>query len=1046
MREYAERLKLNKFVLDTLGEMGIDIKKPEDDIYSIVIPSKYSRYFGGRRYFEFTFDQQMYESREGLEYIFWGSSFLNQLIEIVREKSTCSCRCYRHEKEITDKYRGKPLITIKNANLEDLSQRIDYQRILKVLIKITITSSGKREEVFTVNINLDNYEIINNEMRCDGNYQDITLSDLALSDLNICFAVDIGEKSNIKHNAQYLMEGLGKSVRLLGNRDAFSLLTFANEAHTVVTTRKNNNDRLIFNKFGNLENISSDGSSKFFPAIVRGSGILKKFSSSGIKNHLIIVTSSKINDYSDCRNFIKNSSSNISISIVGIGDKTDCHHLESIASISGGSFIHIDNINKVVKVISKLTNKLKSSSSSPFFGGMNLSPDEIEKAMETGLQHTERLCYPIINEENQKANQKAEIEIDKYKKYARCINLDRDEQKRKIANIKRKYALNVEFNPISCCIAFIPTLVTNHKFMHSKAGLMEKEATVELLSDRVMYPHCTVCGIETSVFYLCEYNGHLICEGDVMKCDVCGEIRCNLHPLIECTTLNCCKKICEQCRIECENCGNIVCSDCVKICTYSNERICNDCVVECQHMGCYHHISKRIASECNICGKILCPDHRRTCPICQETVCETHYVTCSEGHKTGECCGVYCSECGVFVCNEHKIRCSDCGEYFCPGCVKKCGMSGKTNEFGMSVKEHYVCLRDVVQCSVCQTELCKKHANICKDCGAVVCPLHSEECIICGKVNCLNCLNECSYCKGKICSDHLFTCSYKNCGKINCSIHTKRCATCGNDFCVEHSIKCIVCNDNICLDCALECASCGEKVCSDHIKKCELCGKKICENCIVTCSICGKSVCRDHTCECCVGKEPICSDCTYLCHIDNSPVCGAHATVCPICNEKVCHIHSFTCRNIQCGKRICTIHQVTCSVCNKNFCPDCINECSIDNVKICKDDTFTCPCCFKKAGKQHIETCKLCGQDYISTCIDDEGICRICNNLHPISKKDESIHSIIEDLPFIEKILSYKYMASEKGDFIVITYGYFFKRQILVYDKRKKLILKKSSL
>lgn len=1164
MREYSEILKLNKFVMDTLHKLGSEVKEAEPDLFKIAVPDQCLGYFGNRKEFEITFNRQIADKREGIEYIFWGSSFLNQLIEIVREKSTGSCRCYKHSKEITDKYRGKQLTGIGNAEHIRFSQRIEYKPIITALIKAVFISSGKREESVRVNISIDDFSIYNEELYPDAKFTEVSASDLALSPLNLCVAIDLSDKMREKKTIPSLVTSIGKIVELLGEDDHFSVVTLMENEPPLIASRIVQNKKYIYSKIKEVEQFNRKGTSRLFSGIINGFREIGKNLSKKQKNILIIVKASDGEGGSDCSNYLKYKKDDFSIFPVGIGYSANDDILRDIAKRTGGKSFFPEEPDEIIEILPALIDSLKSSNSSPFSKDLHLTAANLEKAMDAAMKHAEELCASFIDEENLKANRNAAVEIEKYLEYAKSMSLTQKEQKLKIENIKSKYALNIDFIPISCCINFIPFLTSTEEYHHDKFGKINLYSKINLLSDAEVLPQCTVCGVQTTMFYLCEKTGHLICEGDIFLCDICKEIRCREHPAVKCSTKNCNKKICEQCKITCRNCGQSVCPDCIQICSYSGQKLCNDCIVTCLDHNSHHVISKKFSVECNVCKNIVCPDHRHACPVCSKDVCSTHLMTCKSGHRAGECCGEYCNDCGAFVCNDHKIICVDCGKAFCTDCVQKC--SSSHNMESEKFKEHFVCRKDLKECGICSVRLCREHSfkctvcgrihcidhtgkcsycgNItcdsckkvcnvgncivdpvhcltceicakdvclthactCRDCKKKICETHTEECSvcrqpvcrecvrhcgvcgkmvciehtticaigkeilcpqdvvqcsrcnskicaghsgscsICGEIICHNCLANCFLCGEPVCDEHGFTCSHENCGKPVCSVHAKRCHSCQRDFCPEHISGCIVCGEGLCSHCWAICGICGEKACSEHVHKCEKCGKAICEKCSKTCSLCGKLVCAEHTSVCSVGNEILCPHCTHRCHTDNEPVCGKHATICQVCDEKVCSRHSSQCFSSECSQRVCETHLSLCSLCGEKFCPGCITDCSVENVKICKNDSFTCPCCHKTSGKKYRGSCSLCGQNYISTCINDEGICRICSNLKPVSKNDNSIKSAVDKLPFLEKLLSYKYRASEMGDHIIVFYDYFFRTRILIYDNSRGEIIGKNTL
>ncbi len=185
--------------------------------------------------------------------------------------------------------------------------------------------------------------------------------------------------------------------------------------------------------------------------------------------------------------------------------------------------------------------------------------------------------------------------------------------------------------------------------------------------------HCQNCSAPGDPLHECA-NGHLVCEGCLVKCGRCERATCLLCKLESCSL--CARLICPQCRSSCPQCQRSVCTEHLRACSKCGQPGCDDCSIPCAACGrtvCLAHVS-----QCAVCQSPLCADHHGVCTGCGKSFCATHFD--AQQRICGECqpgpeapppsSGVYqCQQCPTRMRISPELlgkplKCPGCGSVF----------------------------------------------------------------------------------------------------------------------------------------------------------------------------------------------------------------------------------------------------------------------------------------------------------------------------------------------------------------------------------------------
>lgn len=190
---------------------------------------------------------------------------------------------------------------------------------------------------------------------------------------------------------------------------------------------------------------------------------------------------------------------------------------------------------------------------------------------------------------------------------------------------------------------------------------IEYQNTCGICHQTICDQHITTCSsCKTPVCvnhaHTCASTGLLLCENHAKKCGVCGEWHSN-HLIQSCE--ECGKSLCPACLKNCSN-GHVVCPDHAHTCTISSRTICRSCARKCNITG--HLVDKKMANVCSICQDIVCTEHSIQCIVCGNDACVQHSGVCGECMKN--------------ACSIHLKQCVLCGQTYCTDCINRNGWCG----------------------------------------------------------------------------------------------------------------------------------------------------------------------------------------------------------------------------------------------------------------------------------------------------------------------------------------------------------------------------------
>ncbi len=332
-----------------------------------------------------------------------------------------------------------------------------------------------------------------------------------------------------------------------------------------------------------------------------------------------------------------------------------------------------------------------------------------------------------------------------------------EDLERKVAEEVENHRLRVRVTLVSYALFHVPVAEARIR-LEDGAQSISVEVRLDRYTGELEPCPCHACGTALDTAWLCR-NGHLVCDGCVETCAICGQTvcgRCGVH--------------------RCPVCSREHCAACSQLCW--------------------------------ACGEQVCPDHVERCPVCKDPVCHGCQEPC-------RACGV--RQCrshlvvdgvsGAYLCTDCAVRCPGCGDYslevatcqvsgqrFCRRCVVSCVRCGRQVGVGLSVPDRTgqpVCPHCLVTCAACGQQVADR-----------------LPCRACGREGCEHCLSSCTTCGERLCPDHAQAC--EGCGRVVCDRHMFRVGDPARRLCDGCAVACAICGSGYPVGDARTCAMCHE--------------------------------------------------------------------------------------------------------------------------------------------------------------------------------------------------------------------------------------------
>ena len=371
------------------------------------------------------------------------------------------------------------------------------------------------------------------------------------------------------------------------------------------------------------------------------------------------------------------------------------------------------------------------------------------------------------------------------------------------------------------------------------------------------------------------------------------------------------------------------------------------------------------------------------CPECNEWHENADFI-CPDCGRIDDCHDqYYCLGCGGCAADDG-VDCDICGEgMFCSNCITECANG-----------DAYMCGDCRTTCIACEEYFCEGCLVMCDECGDLFCGYSGcySACETCGAMRCINCLLECSegclacegcllecsMCGNGFCGNHMFEC--ESCGEYICDECSWLCG-CGALVCGDCRVDCAMCKEPGCKDCYGECENCGDYYCDECLFRCDLCGSWIDEYCLIECA-CGNLACIIDDCYayCNSCGTACCLDCIENCSGCDGYFCDDCFGECEYCNNGFCTDKCLTESN-NCGF-LCKDHYYICSICDEDYCLDCVFECVVCERVICLNCNYECEICSEPMCEFCYDDCE-CGTRACLACLADcsgcgENLCELC--------------------------------------------------------------------
>lgn len=298
------------------------------------------------------------------------------------------------------------------------------------------------------------------------------------------------------------------------------------------------------------------------------------------------------------------------------------------------------------------------------------------------------------------------------------------------------------------------------------------------------------------------------------------------------------------------------------------------------------------------------------------------------------------------------------------------------------VHDHVSCSACTAECSVCKDTFCRQHGIAkCHVDGLAACDSHSRTCKSCRR-------SHCSTHEG-ICDDG---------GHSACSTCLAPCARCGRSICESHALKSAADAPRgarrFCSACAMHCeGGTGEIVGPDEVADCASCSRVVCERHQARCDVDGKVHCSKHLRRADRSRRMVCEKDRAGCsHEPNSVFARDELMPCATCGRIGCDQHVLEC--IGDLRRHCKEHlQPVRDRAGAFACPDHQSRCHVDGVIFTLDGTRGCPCCGRRACREHTRECTNCKRLVCATDFNarQPKLCATCTRLEAVAEPSDAI-------------------------------------------------------
>ena len=184
-------------------------------------------------------------------------------------------------------------------------------------------------------------------------------------------------------------------------------------------------------------------------------------------------------------------------------------------------------------------------------------------------------------EQNRKKIQRLREQLEELNSEERKQYLERDKNSTLNQEIQ-KHSLNIKNRLLNTTIIYYPVYEYRAYFKTSSNSKRLIHLNYNPVRDRFSEINCDNCGKELGEIILCS-SGHLICRECGDRCENCNDIICKKCSTFECP--DCEKNVCKKCVLRCPVCGKIKCLSHFTKEAFDNRNICKDCAKTCAECG-----------------------------------------------------------------------------------------------------------------------------------------------------------------------------------------------------------------------------------------------------------------------------------------------------------------------------------------------------------------------------------------------------------------------------------------------------------------------------
>lgn len=481
------------------------------------------------------------------------------------------------------------------------------------------------------------------------------------------------------------------------------------------------------------------------------------------------------------------------------------------------------------------------------------------------------------------------------------------------------------------------------------------ETTAELCRRHAL--SCVECGsvLSSKAARRSGSSGEPLCSSCARECAQCR------RPFRPAEVVACARskaEVCADCRLTCDvsDCGQVVALD--QTVEIDGRRVCAAHTFECA-MTHPAWLDRQV--RCQTSGRALCPDHVVRCGACEAEVAVDQVVASAEtGRQLCPACRGTCSTCsvnlerasltscalsGALLCGSHRTECAGCQRIvarsavlpsgltqalLCPGCRGVCAQCGVVVEATALAKDHeteeLVCSSCATPCATCSRHLrldrsvlvddvrhCPAHVSTCSEGHPMLAALEVE-CAVTAMPYCPRHVAPCSACGAPVAASLMRTTT--DTGASVCPTCGGACADCSGFFVRSSLLGCGVTGEAACPACRTSCEHDG-------------CGRTIRRS--VGVEIDARLVCPEHVVDC-IGHRTT-RDRAVDCGRTGRPRCAAHVARCAACDRTVGS--DVATASTASGMPLCHGCAVTCGACKHSFAPSEVELESDTKARLC---------------------------------------------------------------------------------------------------------------